>query len=171
MPLFSVWLWWCVFKLYFHPNIFPQKLQNRNVFWQASLVLCVRHQGNTQKETVADVLTPVAHKVFVHFQRFSTFITWKISTKCALCKNVLYWIRHACLTGGKDLQTVEETRTNATDVTMPLLKQAFWGHILKCTVEKVKHMQSMWLYLLWSGLFESTYYNPHWRKLKQMHPM
>ena len=33
MCLSPVWLILCVFKLYFHPNIFPQWLQNRNVFF------------------------------------------------------------------------------------------------------------------------------------------
>ena len=32
--------------------------------------------------------------------------------------------------------TVEKSQTNAINATMPLLRQAIWGHILKFTVEK-----------------------------------
>ena len=35
-------------------------------------------------------------------------------------------------------RTVEKSRTNATNVTMPLLGQAIWGNIWKYTVEKSK---------------------------------
>ena len=59
----------------------------------------MRHQGRTQNGFVC-VLTHVAHKVLVHFQRFSTCVTWKIFTNCALCQNVFkrvqYW-RRTCL--------------------------------------------------------------------------
>ena len=62
---------------------------------------------------------------------------------------------HACLTGGKDLQTVEKGQTNATNVNMPLLKQAIWGNRWK-------------LSLLWSKLFESTFENAQWRQVEPL---
>ena len=71
-------LQWCLFKCNFLSNSFPQKR-----FWMASLY-CLKYT-----QSIADMLTHVAHKVFIHFQKFSTFVTWKIFTKWAVCGNCL----------------------------------------------------------------------------------
>ena len=86
------------------------------------------------------MLTHVAHEVFIHFQRFSTFVTWKIFTKCALCKNVLrrleYWRRTCLPYWGKRPPDSGKSQTNATNVTMPFIKQAIWRNIWKRTLKQ-----------------------------------
>ena len=60
--------------------------------------------------------------------------------------------------------TVEKSQTNAINATFHPFRQ---GHIWKRSGEKsYKCNQAMWLCLLWSELFQSTFENARWKKYK-----
>ena len=59
-------------------------------------------------------------------------------------------------------RTVEKSQTNATNVTMPHIAQAIWGNIWKHTV--VQQMQPMWFCILTSRQFQETFDNAQKKK-------
>ena len=64
------------------------------------------------------------------------------------------------------LWILNKSKTNATNVTLPLLRQAIWGHIWKRTVEKSQiNAANVTLPLLWHVIMR-RHLKTHWRKVK-----
>ena len=79
-------------------------------------------------------------------------------TQCEFsCTRVSYLKKHMLEHSGEKPFRCDQWNYSCARATMPLLRQAIWGHIKKRTLGKVRQMQPMRLCILSGMLFEDTF--------------